>query len=143
MQILVLGGTKFAGRAIVEAALGRGDAVTLFNRGKTNPDLYPGVETVIGDRTDVNFYRQVTRALGVLEYLYQPLMRDMVARYFGPLLLHGTADKMVPSAHGEWLAAHCPAADLRLVPDAGHITVLDEAPAALEWIGERAAATPR
>jgi len=52
MQILVLGGTKFAGRAIVEAALGRGDAVTLFNRGKTNPDLYPGVETVIGDRTE-------------------------------------------------------------------------------------------
>ena len=52
MQILVLGGTKFAGRAIVEAALGRGDAVTLFNRGKTNPDLYPGVETVIGDRAE-------------------------------------------------------------------------------------------
>ncbi len=52
MQILVLGGTKFAGRAIVEAALGRGDAVTLFNRGKTNPGLYPGVETVIGDRTE-------------------------------------------------------------------------------------------
>jgi 2'-hydroxyisoflavone reductase len=52
MQILVLGGTKFAGRAIVDAALGRGDTVTLFNRGKTNPGLYPGVETVIGDRTE-------------------------------------------------------------------------------------------
>ena len=42
---------------------------------------------VIGDRDDLNFYRQVTRGLGVLEYLYQPLMRDMVARYFGPLIL--------------------------------------------------------
>ncbi len=52
MQILVLGGTRFAGRAIVDAALGRGDAVTLFNRGKTDPGLYPGVETVIGDRTE-------------------------------------------------------------------------------------------
>ena len=52
MRILVLGGTRFAGRAIVDAALGRGDAVTLFNRGKTNPGLYPGVETVIGDRTE-------------------------------------------------------------------------------------------
>jgi pilus assembly protein CpaE len=41
---------------------------------------------VIGDRDDLNFYRQVTRGLGVGEYLYQPLMRDMVARYFGPLL---------------------------------------------------------
>jgi 2'-hydroxyisoflavone reductase len=51
VRILVLGGTRFAGRAIVAAALGRGDAVTLFNRGKSNPGLFPGVETVIGDRT--------------------------------------------------------------------------------------------
>ena len=51
MRILVLGGTRFAGRAIVDAALGRGDTVTLFNRGKTDPGLYPGLETVIGDRT--------------------------------------------------------------------------------------------
>jgi len=51
VRILVLGGTRFAGRAIVDAALGRGDTVTLFNRGKTNPGLYPGVETVTGDRT--------------------------------------------------------------------------------------------
>lgn len=39
------------GRAVVEAALGRGDTVTLFNRGVTNPGLFPGVETVPGDRT--------------------------------------------------------------------------------------------
>jgi 2'-hydroxyisoflavone reductase len=51
MRILVLGGTKFLGRAFVDAALGRGDTVTLFNRGKTNPGLFPGAETVIGDRT--------------------------------------------------------------------------------------------
>ena len=51
MRILVLGGTWFLGRAIVDAALGRGDTVTLFNRGKSNPGLFPGVETVIGDRT--------------------------------------------------------------------------------------------
>jgi len=50
MRILVLGGTRFLGRAIVDAALGRGDTVTLFNRGQTNPGLYPGAETVIGDR---------------------------------------------------------------------------------------------
>lgn len=39
------------GRAVVKAALGRGDTVTLFNRGVTNPGLFPGVETVAGDRT--------------------------------------------------------------------------------------------
>jgi 2'-hydroxyisoflavone reductase len=51
MRILILGGTRFLGRAITDAALGRGDTVTLFNRGQTNPGLYPGVETVTGDRT--------------------------------------------------------------------------------------------
>jgi 2'-hydroxyisoflavone reductase len=52
VRILVLGGTRFAGRAIVEAALGRGDTVTMFNRGITNRGLFPGVETVIGDRSE-------------------------------------------------------------------------------------------
>jgi 2'-hydroxyisoflavone reductase len=52
MRILVLGGTRFAGRAVVEAALGRGDVVTLFNRGITNRELFPGAETVTGDRTE-------------------------------------------------------------------------------------------
>jgi 2'-hydroxyisoflavone reductase len=51
VRILILGGTRFLGRAITDAALGRGDAVTLFNRGRTSPGLYPGVEAVRGDRT--------------------------------------------------------------------------------------------
>jgi pimeloyl-ACP methyl ester carboxylesterase len=55
------------------------------------------------------------------------------------LILHGAADRMVPAAHGEWLAAHCPGAELRLIADAGHITVLDAAPAALEWVHARLA----
>jgi pimeloyl-ACP methyl ester carboxylesterase len=59
------------------------------------------------------------------------------------LILHGVKDRMVPSAHGEWLAAHCPTADLRLAPDAGHVTVLDEAPAALAWLSDRATSTGR
>ena len=37
MRILVLGGTRFLGRAIVDAALGRGNTVTLFNRGRAIP----------------------------------------------------------------------------------------------------------
>jgi 2'-hydroxyisoflavone reductase len=50
MRLLVLGGTKFLGRAVVERALERGDEVTLFNRGQTNPDLFPEVERLRGDR---------------------------------------------------------------------------------------------
>jgi 2'-hydroxyisoflavone reductase len=51
VKLLVLGGTKFLGRAVVEAALERGHELTLFNRGETNSDLFPGVEKLRGDRT--------------------------------------------------------------------------------------------
>ena len=50
MRLLVLGGTKFLGRAVVEEALARSHDVTLFNRGETNPDLFPEVEKLRGDR---------------------------------------------------------------------------------------------
>jgi pimeloyl-ACP methyl ester carboxylesterase len=53
------------------------------------------------------------------------------------LIMHGAKDKMVPCAHGEWLAAHRPATELRIVPDAGHITALDSAPEALTWLAAR------
>ncbi len=48
--ILILGGTGFLGPHVVEAALARGHAVTLFNRGKTRPHLFPNVEKLQGDR---------------------------------------------------------------------------------------------
>ncbi len=49
-RLLVLGGTGFLGPAVVDAALARGYVVTLFNRGKTNPGLFPEVEKLHGDR---------------------------------------------------------------------------------------------
>jgi len=52
VRLLVLGGTKFLGRAAVESALARGHEVTLFNRGETNPALFPEAEKLHGDRTD-------------------------------------------------------------------------------------------
>lgn len=50
MKILILGGTRFLGRFLTEAALRKGHDVTLFNRGKENPDLFPEAEKLIGDR---------------------------------------------------------------------------------------------
>lgn len=50
MRILVLGGTHFAGRHVVEAALARGDDVTIFNRGRTSPPWAGRVTELIGDR---------------------------------------------------------------------------------------------
>lgn len=52
MKLLVLGGTVFLGRHVVAAARSRGHEVTLFNRGKSNPDAFPDVETLVGDRKE-------------------------------------------------------------------------------------------
>ena len=50
MQLLIIGGTRFLGRALVDEARAAGHSVTLFNRGQSNPGLYPDVEQIHGDR---------------------------------------------------------------------------------------------
>lgn len=90
MNLLVLGGTQFVGRRIVETALARGHQVTLFHRGKTNPGLFPEATEILGDRdgglgalrgrswdtvVDVNGYvprlvRDAIRAVGETRYVY-------------------------------------------------------------------------
>ena len=50
LRILILGGTGFIGPYQVQYALDRGHRVTLFNRGRTNPQLFPQVEKLVGDR---------------------------------------------------------------------------------------------
>ncbi len=52
MRLLVLGGTAFVGRHIVAGALDRGHDITILTRGVTNPDLFPEVEHLVGDRVD-------------------------------------------------------------------------------------------
>jgi len=50
LKILVLGGTGYIGPHIVRRALERGHEVTLFNRGRSNTDLFPDIEKLVGDR---------------------------------------------------------------------------------------------
>jgi 2'-hydroxyisoflavone reductase len=50
LRILILGGTGFIGPHEVRYAQQRGHTLTLFNRGQTNPDLFPEVESLRGDR---------------------------------------------------------------------------------------------
>lgn len=59
MKLLILGGTRFVGRHLTESALAAGHRVTLFNRGRTNPGLFPEAEHVHGDR-----YRDLARLDG-------------------------------------------------------------------------------
>src|SRR5436190_17751830 len=50
MDVLVLGGTSFVGRWITQDLLDRGHTPTLFTRGKTGADLFPGTTRATGDR---------------------------------------------------------------------------------------------
>jgi 2'-hydroxyisoflavone reductase len=48
--MLIFGGTVFLGRHLVDAALSQGHEVVLFNRGRTDPELFPQVKKLRGDR---------------------------------------------------------------------------------------------
>ena len=50
LSVLILGGTGFLGPALVEVCRAQGHTVTLFNRGKTRPGLFPELEKLQGDR---------------------------------------------------------------------------------------------
>jgi 2'-hydroxyisoflavone reductase len=90
MRILIIGGTRFLGRHLVESALARSHEVTLFNRGKTNPSLFPQLETIIGDReNDVDklkdrIWDAVIDVAGYLPRIVRlsaEVLKESVARY--------------------------------------------------------------
>jgi 2'-hydroxyisoflavone reductase len=90
MRILILGGTLYLGRHLVDAARARGHEVTLFNRGRTGPDLFPDLERITGDReTDLGALRgrRWDRVLDTSGYLPRvvrasgELLRDRVEHY--------------------------------------------------------------
>jgi 2'-hydroxyisoflavone reductase len=90
MRILILGGTRFLGRHLVEAALDRSHEVTLFNRGQSNPDIFPQLETILGDREqDVDklkgrIWDAVIDVAGYLPRIVRlsaEVLRDNVSRY--------------------------------------------------------------
>jgi pimeloyl-ACP methyl ester carboxylesterase len=55
------------------------------------------------------------------------------------LLLHGDDDRVDPVSHSKWLARRIPAAELKVAPGQGHISVLYSAGSALDWLAARAA----
>lgn len=90
MDILIIGGTRFLGRHIVEAGLAAGHHLTLFNRGMTNADLFPETEKLRGDRgSDLSALsgRQWDAAIDLCGYVPRvvnasaQLLRDAVKQY--------------------------------------------------------------
>jgi 2'-hydroxyisoflavone reductase len=105
MKILILGGTRFAGRNLVEVALAQGHEITLFNRGKTNPDLFPTVEHLRGDRdgdlasTEGRQWDVVVDTCGYVPRIVQQsarLLADNVQQYIFISTLNVYADVTEP-----------------------------------------------
>jgi 2'-hydroxyisoflavone reductase len=150
VRLLLLGGPKFVGHALIEAALERGHQVTTFNRGQTNPELFPEVEKLHGDRhSDLDALRGRTwdTVFDTSAYLPQAvrasagLLGDAVERYVlvSTIAVYADFSKPVPEdAPLAPLAENHP--DHELLADYanyGPLKVLCEQ-ALLERVGERA-----
>lgn len=57
MNILVIGGTNFIGVSVVYCLSKMNHAVTIFHRGKTVAELPPGINEIIGDRSDLTNFK--------------------------------------------------------------------------------------
>ncbi len=69
-----------------------GDDQPLHALGELSDVVEPGVRVlVIGDTDDVDFYRHITRGMGVMEYIFKPITREAVARHFAPLVTRKNA----------------------------------------------------
>lgn len=104
MRLLVLGGTAFVGRAVVEAARGRHWDVTTFNRGRTGQDV-DGVEAVHGDRYQPDAIADLARR-GPWDAMvdcsgYVPRNALSVARMLTPQVTHAVFMSTV-SVYADW-----------------------------------------
>ncbi|MBV9279378.1 MAG: epimerase [Chloroflexi bacterium] len=91
MKLLILGGTVFLGRHLVDAALARGHEVTLFNRGEHNPELFPAVEKLRGNRDGDLASLQGRRWDAVVDTCgYVPRVVGLSARLLAPAVDHYT-----------------------------------------------------
>ena len=147
MRLLILGGTRFLGRHLVEAAQARGHEVTLFNRGRTAPGLFPSVEELHGDREgdlallEGRPWDAVVDTCGYLPRIVRrsaQLLRDSVGRYLFVSSISVYADSAAASQDEQAVRAQLPAPDCEDVPS--HYGALKAAceDVVLQQFGERA-----
>jgi pilus assembly protein CpaE len=68
-----------------------GEEQPLHALGELSDVVEPGVRVlVVGETDDVDFYRHITRSMGVMEYIFKPLTREALARHFAPLISRKT-----------------------------------------------------
>jgi pimeloyl-ACP methyl ester carboxylesterase len=139
-------GMSAAGSAALHAAVAGRAAKEAFEASNTEED--PGFVPADLAALAGEWSWFMTVVIPAMERGPAPLIDDDLAQVnpwgFDPadvtapvLLLHGDADRIVPVGHAAWLAERCPSASLRVVPGAGHISVLESAPVAFDWLAGR------
>lgn len=126
MKLLVLGGTRFLGRHLVEAAQARGHEVTLFNRGRTAPDLFAHVEQLRGERNgdlaplQDRCWDAVVDTCGYLPRVVRrsaQALIDSVGRYLFVSSISVYADSFAAGQDEQAPRAQLPAADCEDIPN--------------------------
>jgi 2'-hydroxyisoflavone reductase len=91
LNLLVLGGTRFLGRTVVEFAIDRGYEVTIFSRGYHGRQMFPQVRRLRGDRTaDISALRGAEFDAVLDTSAYLPRTVRSVAEELGPRVRHYT-----------------------------------------------------
>ncbi len=136
MKVLVLGGTRFLGRALVDALLAAGHEPTLFNRGQTNRELFPDLEKLHGDRSsDLSALegREWDAVLDVAAYLPEEVrravdtLRTVTGRYAFVSSISVYADMSEPPAEDAAVAQ---------LPNGDDVPESDETYGARKALGE-------
>ncbi len=105
MKILILGGTRFLGKALTEEALKRGHEITLFNRG-TNKEVFPEVEQLIGDRNGDLSQLQGRKWDVVMDTCgFAPHQIKKIAAALGNNIEHYTYISSI-SVYNDWIPLH-------------------------------------
>jgi 2'-hydroxyisoflavone reductase len=142
MRLLILGGTVFLGRHLVDTALTAGHTITLFNRGRHNPDLFPEVERLRGDRDgDLESLRGRTWDAVIDPSGYVPRITRAAAEFLAGSVGHYTfisslsvyADPIAPGTAEDGPLATLPAGQ------EGTETITGETYGALKVLAEQAA----
>ncbi len=131
MKILILGGTRFVGRHMLELAAARGHMLTLFHRGKTQPARLPDAEHILGDREgDLSALRGRAWDAVIDTSGYVPsavraaaeVLHDAAPYYLFISTISAYADSATPGADESYPLARMPAEQAAAVSSASQIT---------------------
>lgn len=140
MRMLFVGGTRFVGHAMAEAALAAGHQVSLLHRGRTNADVLPGAEHLLADRDQdlsVLAGREFDATVDVCAYV--PRQVDQLAAALGDRGGHHVFISTVSVYADEQTAGFNEDAPLTSTPDPSVETVTNETYGGLKVLCERAA----